>query len=870
MSVEEMVVARAKFGVPRVPSATVRRDALVKRLDTAADCPLTLVVAPPGSGKTALLAEWVAAADCSISWMSCDATDAEPLCFWRSVVTSVAQACHDLGIAAAELVEEPSTERLAIGLANELTALDHPCVIVIDDFHLAHAEPAVMAAFIAALPRSVRLVLATRSDPPFPLGRLRVQGKLLELRQADLALTTDEACRLLGELGVVLGERELEDLVALSEGWPAGVHLAGLWARAHDDPGALLRSMGTTDRSLVDFLMTEVIELQPPDIVDFLMVSAELEWFDAALCDEVRSRHDSAEMLARVRAANLFLVQPVREGAKYRYHHLFGQFLRSHLRAVAPERLPAIHRAAAAASLARRDPMGAVAHSLRARDPGAAMAQLQSHVTSAWSIEDPALASATIRAWLTEHESLDGERAPAGVLVCAVVFGMVGDRDEAASWLRWVEAREADLDPLDRFLLHAVWVHHLVQAGDPGAALERAGRARAVLREHDIDTVWAEPLTFLEAQAQLWLGDLVGAEATLEPEPGRRDRSPVIRRVRRPGCASLISLQRGELVEAERLAKVAIAAADELGLDDGNYGRAEPEFALAQLALEQNRLDDADRRLEQVMRIVEEGRRPPMELLGHLRRAQIASVRGDHDAAAEGIERARATIPNAMPPVVAWIDRAELRLAVERSDRATAERLQPRLPASPETALLTARLRLLADDPGGALSILETGAEGVSTRRLEIERQLLTAIALADANPPRAHEALEGALTLAEPVGLHRTLLAEGPVLWRLLEAHPAHGRIADYITGILDNTHRVGLGPPPTNARQSGLVDPLSDRELTVLRLLASRLTCSEIARELYLSVNTVRSHVKAIYRKLGVNARTDAVKRGHALGLA
>jgi LuxR family transcriptional regulator, maltose regulon positive regulatory protein len=868
MSVEELVVARAKFGVPRVPSATVRRDALVDKLD-AADCPLTLVVAAPGSGKTALLTEWVATADRPISWMSCDATDSQPLCFWRSVITSVSQTCHDLGIAAAELIEEPSTERLAIGLANDLTTLDQRCVIVIDDFHLAQPEPAVMAAFIAALPRSVRLVLASRSDPPFPLGRLRVQGKLLELRQAELALNTDEAGQLLAGLGVVLGDDDIEQLVALTEGWPAGVHLAGLWAQAHGDPSALLRSMGSTDRSLVDFLMTEVIELQPPDIVEFLMVSAELEWFDAALCDEVRSRNDSAELLARVRAANLFLVEPVEEGAKYRYHHLFGQFLRAHLRAVAPERLPAVHRAAAAASLARRDPLGAVGHSLRARDPGAAMVQLQAHVTSAWSIEDPALASATTRAWLAEHEYADAGRTPEGVLVCAVVFGMVGDLDEAASWLQWVEAREADLDPLDRFLLHGVWAHHLMQGGDPDAALERASLARAVLHEHEIDTVWSEALTLVAAQAQLWLGDLGGADATLAPDHRRSpDLSPVIRRVRRPGCASLIALHRGELLEAEALASAAIAAADELDLDEGNYGRAEPAFALAQLALEHNRLDDADGRLEQVMRIVEEGRRPPIELLAHLRRAQVASARGDHEAAAECIERARVAIPHATPAVNAWIDRAELRLALERRDRATAERVQPRLPPSPETALLTARLGLLADDPAGALRVLESIGNEASTRRLKVEQRLLTAVALAQSDPPRAHQALDSALTLAEPVGFHRTVLAEGPDLWKLLEAHPAHDRIADYIGGILENTHRVG--PPPPTASRAGLVDPLSERERTVLRLLASRLTCGEIARELYLSVNTVRSHVKAIYRKLGVNARVDAVNRGHALGIA
>jgi hypothetical protein len=163
------------------------------------------------------------------------------------------------------------------------------------------------------------------------------------------------------------------------------------------------------------------------------------------------------------------------------------------------------------------------------------------------------------------------------------------------------------------------------------------------------------------------------------------------------------------------------------------------------------------------MRIVEEGRRPPIELLAHLRRAQVASARGDHEAAAECIERARVAIPRAMPAVNAWIDRTELRLALERHDRATAERVQPRLPPSPETVLLTARLGLLADDPAGALRVLEGIGNEASTRRLKVEQRLLTAVALAQSDPPRAHQALDGALTLAEPVGFHRTVLAEGP-----------------------------------------------------------------------------------------------------------
>ncbi len=323
-------------------------------LASATDAPLSLVVAAPGSGKTALLTQWVSELDGPVAWMSCDSGDADATRFWRNLATAVALTWDSLGVAAAELADTASSDQIAIGLANELGSLGQPGVIVIDDFHCAGPEPAVMTAFISALPPFVRLVLGSRSDPPFPLGRLRVQGRLLELRQADLGFTTDEARQLMADLGVDLGDDDLEQLTTITEGWPAGVHMAGLSLRARHNPAGLLRSLVETDHSLVDFLVNEVIELQPPDVVEFLMVTAELESFDAVLCDSVTGRHDSVEMLSRVRAANLFLVELDQAGGWYRYHHLFAQFLRGRLRAVAPERVPLIHRAAALAS-SRRD-----------------------------------------------------------------------------------------------------------------------------------------------------------------------------------------------------------------------------------------------------------------------------------------------------------------------------------------------------------------------------------------------------------------------------------------------------------------------------------------------------------------------------------
>ena len=369
-------------------------------------------------------------------------------------------------------------------------------------------------------------------------------------------------------------------------------------------------------------------------------------------------------------------------------------------------------------------------------------------------------------------------------------------------------------------------------------------------------------------QAHVWLDELDAAHATVEAARIGSVLPPVVARMRLPAFAAHVEALRGNLAEAERLATAALTAADQLGLDDGNLGRADALLPLAVVATERNRLDAAEAHVELAMRIVEEGRRPPLELLAHLQLAQTAAARGDEPASTEAIEQARAVFPHAASPVVAHIDRVDARLALDRGDLAKAEELWARLPSSATADLLAARLCLATGDHAGARDLLEAMADRMSTTRLTIEHDLLIALASADTERPRAHDALHDALTLAQPAGFQRTLVAEGPPLWRLLESLPAHGRIADYIAEILEAAGSVSL--TPTTVTQPGMVDPLSERELTVLRYLASRLTCAEIARELYLSVNTVRSHVKAVYRKLGVHSRSAAVERGHALGAA
>jgi LuxR family maltose regulon positive regulatory protein len=868
MGDQSTLLARTKFSVPSIPNASVRRDALIARLDAATGCPLTLVVAAPGSGKTALLVQWVEQSERPVAWMSCDLTDADPLGFWRNLATAVGLAWTDAGMAVAELADSDNSDKLAIGLANALGALAQPGAIVIDDFYLARPEPRALLAFITALPPQVRLLLGSRRDPPFPVSRLRLQGRMFELRQADLRLTAAEARQLLTGLGVAVEEHQLEQITSFTEGWTAGVHLAGLWLRDHRDPAGLVRGLAETDRALVDFLINEVIDVQTPEIVEFLMTTAELESFDAALCDAVRDRHDSAEMLRQVRAANLFLTELDSAHGWYRYHHLFTRFLRGRLRAVTPERVSPIHRAAAEAFSRRGDPMNAIHHSLAAGDSNQALDQMQTYIAQNMSLEDQEVGRATVRAWLQEHGTEQVSSSPESVLRCTIILNVTADGDYAEPWLRAVEAREPDLDAGARFMLHGARGFDRLLHGDPQAALRHARRAEDVLADGPVSTSWVHALPNVLIQAQLWLDDLDGAEATIEAARHDPASPAVLSQVRVPGFTAHLEALRGELTRAERLATSSLTAADQLGLPDHNLGLAEPHLAVAMVSLERNRLDDTEDHLERLMCIVEGGRRPPLELLAHTQLASLAQARGDESAAAEAIDRARAVLPDATGPVIACIDRAAVGLALDRGDQDAATALASRLPQSPMSTLLAARVRLADGDRRGAGDLLNSIPTQAMTRRLEIEHSLLRALTIANSDAAAAHDLVHQALGLAEPVGFHRTLVTAGPGLWRLLESLPAHGRTADYVAGILHTAH--GVVPAPwMAASRDGPVDQLSERERTVLRYLASRLTSTEIARELYLSVNTVRSHVKTVYRKLGVNSRADAVARGHAVGM-
>ncbi|MBX3287091.1 MAG: AAA family ATPase, partial [Actinobacteria bacterium] len=449
--------------LPRIPNATVRRDALLARLHEAGERRLVLVTAAAGSGKSSLLAHWAADLDRPVAWLSCTDAHADETAFWADLGRAVAEAWAGEGILGAEV--EPGPDSAPTRLNQQLRTVATRGVLVVDDFHLASVAPASMVGFIGGLPPTVQLVLSTRADPPFSLARMRVQGTLLELRQADLAFSPAETEAALATIDVALEGAEIEQLHAVTEGWPAGVHLLAISLRDHPELGVDLARLVADDRNLADFLLNEVVDRQRPEVQEFLTITAELGSFDPELVDEVTGRTDGAELLEEVRAGNLFLVEDVGTAARYRYHHLFLEFLRLRLQAEGPEAAKDVHRRAGEAHTRRGNWAEAVRHLLDADELDAARLLLGDQITQAGTV-DVAGGATVARRWLAEHGETQLHGDTSGFLECTMALHVGGDVEEAELWLRRWREREPDLDHTRKVLLHGAWAFHHVFCGD--------------------------------------------------------------------------------------------------------------------------------------------------------------------------------------------------------------------------------------------------------------------------------------------------------------------------------------------------------------------------------------------------------------------
>jgi LuxR family maltose regulon positive regulatory protein len=861
------LISTTKLSVPRLPRSAISRPQLVERL-THADYRLALVVAPAGFGKTSVLVEWVTSHPDPVAWLSCDDADAEPAHFWTGLLAAVGARWPGAGDDAAVLLRRDGTDsrNMAVSLGNDLGVVGRPAVIVVDDLHLAGPSPGVLPALIGALPGNVQLVLGSRADPPFSVAKLRLAGQLLELRSRDLRFSAEEAAELLARAAVPVDGDEVGRLYELSEGWPAGLQLAALSLERTADRRGFLDAFARSDRAMSDFLVGEVLDRQPPDQVEFLMATSVLDRFDAGLCEAVTGDHDARARLDRLIAENLFLTALDDAGEWYRYHHLFGAFLRARLRSVGADRQQEAHRRASQALAARGDLVEAIRQATAAGDiDGAAELVLRGMTTL--NVADTEVSGAAARAWL--HANGRGLLAtdPLRVLGLVAVVLFSSDPADVATWLEKVELANPEPSPELESTVGGEWAEYHLSRGRVEEGLAQSEAAASALGRTTSANPLLSAIRVVRVRAHLQAGDLRGAKAVLDDPHPVQPPLASIDEVRLPALRAYVAAAEGELPEAQRLSESAAGAAEELGLPVLDIGRGYAALAMSATELERDEREGAARYLERARACAEAGGRSPIRSRVELHAARWWAAAGDEALAHGHLSAAGLLFPDASPGLRAVFDEEAARLALRFDDLEQAADLLARLPDSPTTLVLRSRLALAEADPRLAADLLGQAEPGLWSRRQQVELGVLRALCRRDRDPERAAGELAGSIRLAQPVHLVRTIIDLGPAVPKLLASFPAGPGVEGYVDLLVRAAD--GVIAPLRSSRSSVLVDPLSSREITVLRYLSSRLTHQEMAAALFVSPNTLKSHTKSVYRKLGVGSRAEAVRAGRALGL-
>jgi LuxR family transcriptional regulator, maltose regulon positive regulatory protein len=858
--------SRAGLVIPRILQGEVRRQDLVGRLQPWS-YRLALVVAPPGFGKTTLLADWARREEGSVVWLSCNESHFEPSRFWTSLTAALRRHWPEVGDDCVVLLERGGESvDVAISLANALGEVPSRVTLVVDDLHLARPTPHVLRTFVQALPENARLVVGSRVDPPFSLARLRSAGQMLDLRESDLRFSLEEAEQLFAVTGVALSGEELRQLHEFTEGWPAGLRMTGLVAGTSDDRSRLLGAFSGTGGALSEFLVTEVLDRLAPDLVEFMLGTCVLDSFDRLLCVEMTGREDAHRYLNELREKHLFLAPIDAYSERFRYHHLFGEFLRAQLKALGANRWSAAHLRAAGALLARGDTLGAVRHAMEGGDTQQAARTLRAGFHQSLDAADAGMTVEVARAWLYEYGQERVVSRPMQVIDFVTLLLLAPRSDEAVWWLQRVE-EEHPVRSLDvEVSLQGTWVEYFLSQGQADRAIEKVRLGLDALERLGRRPGPWSAAPVVAARTYVQAGDYPGARRALTETWQGSPGTVIADKIRIPAFSAYLAACAGELTEAEAVARGALRLVDQLELPSREAGRIVASLALAVVKLERNERDEAGRLLDKARRSAEESGRPSFLTMVTLEQAQWFAGLGDLAAARGQLANARLWLARPSASVEQDLAFRDARFAVQLGDDSAAE-LLAMLPPSPASRLLRARHAVAEGNVRGAEGLLEGIEHDLTTRRERVELMVLRALASLGHDLEHATVELSRAVALGQPEWLVRAFVDLGPGVSKLLAAYPADWELGDYVRALRaaadagDAFGHRDLGSP--------LLEPLTVREVTVLRYLSSHLTNVEIASLLYVSVNTLKSHIKAIYRKLEVESRPDAVKTGRALHL-
>jgi LuxR family transcriptional regulator, maltose regulon positive regulatory protein len=897
-----------KFYIPPLRANAIPRPRLVDKLLAGVNQPgsLTLLSGPAGFGKTTLLSALAAQLRRPAAWVSLDDGDNDPIRFWTYIIAACQSVQAGAGASALALFRASQplpAETVPTILINDLARLAGGLALILDDYHVIQ-NPALQTAFaflLDHLPGTLSVVLSTRVDPPWPLARLRVRNQLTEVRAADLRFTPEEAAAYLNRMmGLNLPAEAVAALEARTEGWIAGLQMAAIALQSplsgpgRSDSTSFVEAFTGSHVFVAEYLVEEVLQRQPEAVQTFLLQTALLERLTAGLCEAVTGGQEGQARLAALHRANLFLIPLDDEARWFRYHHLFADLLQARLRQTLPaEAIAGLHGRAAAWYAANGFAVEAINHALAARDFEGA-ARLIEQAAPAVMIRGEL---ATLLRWVAALPAEVSRRYPVLIIAQAWALTLAGAARQVEALLQQVESQIeiGGPTPADEDLLGnaaAIRAFFAMLAGDDARALALAERAEALLPESSIQARSLLPYILGSAyRAQGQYEKAVEAFARVAQMGEAHD----VLLSWATGMTEVVNVRRlqgrlREAGEAGRLAQQKLAAQGALALGP----LAKVEVAFSDVLREQNKLEEAGRRMAEVMARLQAWDMPTDRLFAFLTLMRVQEAQGDLAAAHETLQQAKAL--KAAHPVLLnlarLVDFYEIRLALATHDTATAVRLVEGLPPDrrqsvllrDQETIMLARVRLAQGQFDEAVAILiplasETEAGG---RKLVWLESLILLARARDEQGDReaALAALLKALVVAEPEGFVRLFLDEGERLQRLLAAaarqlapaaDPAALALKAYIAKLLDGfgTGLASGAAPLASPLAVGLIEPLTPRELEVLRLMAAGDSNKAIAAALVITVSAVKKHTGNIFGKLNVTSRTQAAVRARQLGL-
>jgi ATP/maltotriose-dependent transcriptional regulator MalT len=893
-----------KLYIPFTRPELVPRLRLVTQLNEGLHHKVALVSAPAGFGKTTLVSEWVRNLQLdstlnTVCWLSLDTNDNDLVRFLTYFIATLRRGVGietSIGAEALELLkypQPPSSEDILTSLINEIADIRTKIIIVLDDYHLIEDQSIheALTFFIEFLPPQIHLVISTRQDPNLSLGRLRARGQLTELRAADLRFTLSEAAAFLNQMmGLNLVPEDIAALETRTEGWIAGLQLAAISMKGHKDAASFIKLFTGSHRFVLDYLIEEVLQQQPENIQTFLLQTAVLDWMTGSLCDALTCQTEGQAILETLEQTNLFIVPLDNERRWYRYHHLFGELLRERLVQSQPERLPTLYHRASEWYEQNGFIDESIEYALRSEDFGRSTCLIEAQADVIWERgEDTKLLR-----WLNGLPAEVLFSKPYLCIFHAWSLFATGQQDIAARCLQAAELvlnsskendsenTEIDQDQLsssDRMKLRGrvatTRAFLAFYQGDVSGIFQYAQQALEYLPEEDLS--WRSTAFNVLGDAHDFKGDMAATHKARLDALKVNQAAGNSYQIMVAHLKLAINLRRlGQLNKVIEICQQQM----QFGIENGLSQSVVVGWLLGiwgEVLAEINDLDGAIQKARKGVTLTERGGDLAMIAWSYQCLTRVLFSTGDLAGAEEILHKMeiiarKYDVPAwMMNMMAAW--QARIWLAQNKLASLSQWVRQEELDSDGEIAyleemeyMLLARILLAQGKLGEAGTLLRrllglSQAGGRTFRVIEV--LLLQALVFqAQGDSLQALTVLKKALILAEPGGFIRTIVDEGPPIEKLLKRMKVeNGRLKGYIQKLLSAFAH------PSSARPQPLIEPLSERELEVLQLIAEGLTNQEIASRLYLSLNTVKVHTRNIYGKMGTNNRTQAAAKAREL---